>query len=136
MSEANVASLLMSGLALLVSLSMGLSTFVFNKKKAARDLWQRQLELYIANPSHLLGRAKDKSEEAEQAYRAHVGYIFLAIEELLSAFPGDASWQNLVRRHIQRHAVYTREVLGDPDRRSTYSDGLQRKMKEALNAHS
>ncbi|MDB5477259.1 MAG: hypothetical protein JWP49_2770 [Phenylobacterium sp.] len=130
----DIVTLAISGLALLVSVTTAISTFFFNKRKAARDLWQRNLELYMSHPAHVLGRPKSDSEEDEQVYRIHVSYIFLAFEELLSAFPRDAGWLRVIRRHIQRHAEYARIVLADKDRLSMYSSALQAKMKEALNA--
>ena len=77
MSESSIAPLIISSLALAVSGTAALSTFVFNTKKSARELWQKQLEIYIANPAHLLGRPTKGTEESKQAYRAHV--IFTAV---------------------------------------------------------
>ncbi|WP_293904478.1 hypothetical protein, partial [Phenylobacterium sp.] len=107
-ANANPIALSISAVALIVSLFTAWRTFAFNKRKAAKDLWQKNLEFYMAHPVHALGRPKSDSEADVQAYRIHVSYLFLAMEELLSAFPRDKGWLAVVRRHLQRHGGYVR----------------------------
>jgi hypothetical protein len=125
---AEAISLLLSAIALIVSLLVAYYNFRLARQKSAKDMWQRIIELYIQHPSHLLGRSELDTEESTQAYRVHVAFMFMAFEEILEAFPNDTGWENIVRRHLLRHAAYVREVLHDPERNASYSTKLRAKM--------
>jgi hypothetical protein len=118
-----------SATALAVSLWTFQRAAVSAKKKSARDLWQRVIEIYIEHPTHYDGLPATTTEADRKRYEINASFVLFALEDILAAYPYDDAWKALVRRQLERHQAYVKVIRADQARFKIYSPPLQAMMK-------